>query len=161
LYRNNKQQTSDNRHQTTDNRQHTTDNRQKTTDNMSGTENEDTAAAITSHSAGMIGMIASALASLSAEDDTVVQANCCLEDADIEAIGSHKDEETTSAAVNKNKNGANTKATAQEIITNKLLAGYTLNGEVCDKCMMPTMAMNGVASCVICTSEFTARYVID
>ncbi len=106
-------------------------------------------------------MIASALASLSAEDDTVVQANCCLEDADIEAIGSHKDEETTSAAVNKNKNGANTKATAQEIITNKLLAGYTLNGEVCDKCMMPTMAMNGVASCVICTSEFTARYVID
>ena len=36
------------------------------------------------------------------------------------------------------------------IIAKKLLEGYALNGDICDKCVMPLMAYEGHVSCVVC-----------
>ena len=36
------------------------------------------------------------------------------------------------------------------VIAKKLLEGYVLNGDVCNKCVMPLMAYEGRVSCVVC-----------
>ena len=47
-----------------------------------------------------------------------------------------------------------------DLIANKLLEGWVLHTDICDKCVMPLMHRDGEAQCVICQKEDTSGAVV-